>query len=97
MEDAERQQLLDQIAAQAAEIAQLKQTIDILVRRIFGTKSEALDPAQLELLLGSDLAKKVPAAVPADPGPAAEIPIHQKKARKQTRAPRIPEHFPVSE
>ena len=52
MEDPERQQLLDQIAAQAAEIAQLKQTIDALVRRIFGSKSEALDPAQLELLLG---------------------------------------------
>ena len=58
MEDAERQQLLDRIAAQAAEIAQLKQTIDALVRRIFGTKSEALDPAQLLLLLEADLAKK---------------------------------------
>ena len=97
MEDAERQQLLDVIASQAAEIAQLKQTIDALVRRIFGTKSEALDPAQLELLLGSDLAKKAPAAVPADPGPAAEISSHKKPARKQARAPRIPEHLPVTE
>ncbi len=97
MEDAERQQLLDENASLRAEIAQLKQTIDTLVRRIFGTKSEILDPAQLELLLGTDLAKKVPAAAPADPGPAAEIPTHQKKARKQARAPRIPEHLPVSE
>lgn len=97
MEDAERQQLLDENASLRAEIAQLKQTIDTLVRRIFGTKSEALDPAQLELLLGSDFAKKVPVAVPADPGPAAEIPSHQKKTRKQTRAPRIPEHLPVTE
>jgi transposase len=97
MEDAERQQLLDVIASQAAEIAQLKQTIDALVRRIFGAKSEALDPAQLELLLGSDLAKKAPAAAPADPGPAAEIPSHQKPARKQARAPRIPEHLPLTE
>ena len=97
MEDAERQQLLDENASLRAEIAQLKQTIDTLVRRIFGTKSEALDPAQLELLLGSDFAKKVPAVVPADPGPAAEIPSHQKKTRKQTRAPRIPEHLPVTE
>lgn len=97
MEDPERQQLLDQIAAQAAEIAQLKQTIDALVRRIFGARSEALDPAQLELLLGPDLAKKAPAAVPADPGPAAEILTHRKPARKQPRAPRIPEHLPVTE
>jgi hypothetical protein len=60
MEDSERQQLLDENASLRAEIAQLKQTIDTLVRRIFGTKSEALDPAQLELLLGSDFAKKSP-------------------------------------
>lgn len=60
MEDAERQQLLDENASLRAEIAQLKQTIDTLVRRIFGTRSETLDPAQLELLLGSDLAKKSP-------------------------------------
>ena len=97
MEDAERQQLLDVIASQAAEIAQLRQTIDALVRRLFGAKSEALDPAQLLLLLDADGAKKAPAAVPADPGPAAEIPTHQKPARKQPRAPRIPEHLPVTE
>ena len=97
MEDQERQQLLDQIAAQAAEIAQLKQTIDALVRRIFGAKSETIDPSQLELLLGPDASKKAPAAVPADPGPAAEIPTHPKPARKQPRAARIPENLPVTE
>ena len=93
--------LLDQIAQrdeviarQAAEIIVLKQTIDALCRRIFGVSSEKLDPAQLELMLGGDLAKKADAAVPADPGPAAEIPTH-KKAPKKTRAPRIPEHLPV--
>lgn len=58
MEDTERQQLLDENASLRAEIVQLKQTIDTLVRRIFGAKSEALDPAQLEFLLGTDLAKK---------------------------------------
>ena len=92
MEDAERQQLLDIIAAQAAEIAQLKQTIDALVRRIFGSKSEALDPAQLELLLGPDSSKKAPAAVPADPGPAA-LPIRSPPA--SSHAPRAsPNTFP---
>jgi len=97
----DRQHLLDQIAQrdeiiarQAAEILVLRQAIDALTRRIFGVSSEKLDPAQLELLLGGDLAKKAPAAVPADPGPAAEIPTH-KKAPKKTRAPRIPEHLPV--
>ena len=72
MNDDERQSLLDQIAQrdeviarQAAEIAILKQTIDALCRRIFGKSSEKLDPAQLELMLGGDLAKKAPAADPA--------------------------------
>ena len=101
MDEVERRELLDQvarrdevIARQGAEILVLKQTIDALCRRIFGTSSEKLDPAQLELMLGGDLAKKAPAADPAVPGPAAEITAH-KKAPKKTRAPRIPEHLPV--
>ena len=97
----DRQHLLDQIAQrdeviarQAAEILVLRQAIDALTRRIFGVSSEKLDAAQLELMLGGDLAKKAPAAAPADPGPAAEITTH-KKATKKTRAPRIPDHLPV--
>ena len=34
-----------------AKIALLQQKIDLLARRIFGSKSEKLDPRQLELLL----------------------------------------------
>ena len=94
MDGDEKQNLLDTIARQAAEIVVLKQTIDALCRRIFGASSEKLDPAQLELMLGGDLAKKAAAADPADPGPAAEISSH-KRAPKKTRAPRIPEHLPV--
>ena len=33
------------------EIALLKEKVDLLIRRIFGVKSEKLDVAQLELLL----------------------------------------------
>jgi transposase len=36
---------------QAQEIKLLKERVDLLIRRIFGTKSEKLDVAQLELLL----------------------------------------------
>ena len=82
------------IARQAAEIVILKQQIDALCRRIFGSSSEKLDPAQLELMLGGDLAKKADAADSTDPGPAAEIKTH-KKAPKRTRAPRIPENLPI--
>jgi uncharacterized coiled-coil protein SlyX len=51
MADAERDKLLEIIASQQAEIERLKQIVDALTRRLFGSKSEALDPAQLELLL----------------------------------------------
>jgi len=36
---------------QAEEIKLLKEKIDLLIRRLFGSKSEKLDAAQLELLL----------------------------------------------
>ena len=97
----EKQHLLDQIALrdeviarQAAEILVLRQAVDALTRRIFGVSSEKLDPAQLEFLLETGSTKKAPAAVPEDPGPAAEISTHKKPVKK-TRAPRIPEHLPV--
>jgi hypothetical protein len=36
---------------QTQEIKLLKEKIDLLIRRLFGSKSEKLDAAQLELLL----------------------------------------------
>jgi hypothetical protein len=36
---------------QSQEIKLLKEKIDLLLRRLFGSKSEKLDAAQLELLL----------------------------------------------
>jgi hypothetical protein len=36
---------------QAQEIRLLKEKLDLLIRRLFGSKSEKLDSAQLELLL----------------------------------------------
>ena len=36
------------------EIKLLKEKIDLLIRRLFGSKSEKLDAAQLELLLKED-------------------------------------------
>ena len=56
-------------------IALLEQKLDALARRLFGVKSESLDPAQLELLLDPDAAKKAPSAESEGPGPAAEEPF----------------------
>ena len=49
--DAQIQHLQADNQRQAQEIKLLKEKVDLLIRRIFGTKSEKLDVAQLELLL----------------------------------------------
>ena len=49
--DAENQQLKAQNELLKRENALLKEKVDLLIRRIFGVKSEKLDPGQLELLL----------------------------------------------
>lgn len=98
MRKSERQLLLDEIAKrdeiiarQAAEILILRQNIDALVRRIFGSSSEKLDPGQ-ELFDFATAAATSEA--PAAPGPPIELPKNRKKAAK-TRAPRIPAHLPI--
>ena len=76
------------------ENALLRQKVDLLVRQLFGAKSERLDPAQLLLLLqGLD-----------EPPPKAPEPVVAEEPRRSTvplppreRRPRLPEHLPVIE
>ena len=49
--DAENQQLKTQNELLKRENALLKEEVELLICRIFGVKSEKLDPGQLELLL----------------------------------------------
>lgn len=70
----------------------LRQKIDSLVRRVFGSSSERLDRAQLELLLQLPvLAETDPAATDVT-APKVSIP----RSRKE-RAPRLPDNLPVVE
>ena len=46
------------LEAAQKENALLRQKVDALVRRVFGTSSEAIDPAQLELLLHLPASKR---------------------------------------
>ena len=88
-------ELLDRIATLERENALLREKIDLLVRKLFGAKSERLDPAQLLLLLqGMDEDER---------GNAPE-PVVAEAARRSTapsppreRGPRVPEHLPVIE
>ncbi|HWN96570.1 MAG TPA: IS66 family transposase [Methylomirabilota bacterium] len=75
------------------ENALLRQKVEALIRRVFGSSSERLDPAQLELLLqlaGSGKASVIEA--PRVERTAAESPRSRK-----ARAQRIPENLPVVE
>jgi type IV secretory pathway VirB4 component len=59
------QRIRDLEAAQqqmSQEIKLLKEKIDILIRRLFGSESEKLDAAQLELLLKEDALGKADAS-----------------------------------
>lgn len=91
--------LLDRIEALEAENAALRAKVDALVRRLFGAKSEALDPAQLLLLLGEDpdLGKSPEPVDTESPrcSKPASTPCDKKGSRD--RKPRVPDHLPVLE
>ncbi|NJM13764.1 MAG: IS66 family transposase [Synechococcaceae cyanobacterium SM1_2_3] len=70
----------------------LRQKIDLLVRRVFGASSEALDAAQLELLPALPAAATV-VATPAAPS----IPELSVVRPRKERTPRLPENLPVVE
>jgi len=73
------------------ENARLRQKIDLLVRRVFGSSSERLDRAQLELLLqlSASSATETPVVIQA-------IPRASSGSRKE-RTPRLPDNLPVVE
>lgn len=83
----------------------LREKVDLLIRRIFGKSSEALDEQQLMLMLqGDDVAKKPEASTTVPGGLEAELEkgrkeLQSKPAKRESgeRKPRIPAHLPVSE
>jgi hypothetical protein len=79
------------LAAVQAENQLLRQKLDALARRLFGVSSEALNPAQLQLLL--TLPELAPAATTAPLTESAPRPV----AVRKDRAPRLPEALPVIE
>ena len=96
--------LRETIKAQEITIKLLREKIDLLVRRIFGKSSEAIDEQQLMLLLqGGDNAvtKKDQASESDATGLEAELVKGTQelkaKAPRAERKPRIPDHLPVSE
>ena len=99
------EQLQQLVSAQAAIIAELRvenqklraesqlqqQKIQILLKRMFGNKSEKLDSRQLELLLG--YAPTAPEPDDDPPKPTTPPRPHAPRDRK----PRLPENLPTEE
>jgi transposase len=96
----EREEQLSRLLAQSREAlsqlqqenAFLRQKIDALVRRVFGSSSEVVDAAQLQLFLQGQAETVAPAA-PSAPAPVVQT---SKPARSENK-PRLPEHLPVVE
>lgn len=85
--------LRELVSALQKENSLLRQKIDALCRRVFGSSSEKIDAAQLELLLqlvnsGGDVAAH--AAVPVEKASKSAPP-------RKERATRVPENLPVVE
>lgn len=82
-----------QIETLRQENALLRQKVDLLVRRIFGSSSEQLDPAQLQLLLQGPQ----PEVAPAIESAPAPLPKTSPAVRPDKNQPRLPENLPVIE
>jgi transposase len=79
------------LAQSRRENALLRQKMDLLVRRVFGSSSEALDRGQLELLLSAPEAS-VPIVEVTIP-----TPVRSSHPPRQARARRLPDNLPVVE
>jgi transposase len=95
--EAELTTLLEQCQAALAQSVRenqlLREKINLLVRRVFGSSSETLDPAQLQLLLSPSLETTEPPSAPE----VAPAPTPTLRPTRKARSTRLPENLPVVE
>lgn len=85
------EQCLAALAAAQRENQLLRQKVDLLVRRVFGSSSEKLDSAQLQLLQLPE------ATVTPEPEPAPPITPARVARPRPPKPPRLPDNLPVVE
>jgi transposase len=85
------QECRDALAASQRENELLRQKVQLLIKRIFGSSSEQWDRGQLELFLNPDSTPELPLA----PRPLAQSSAPKSNSRE--RRPRLPENLPVVE
>src|SRR5580658_6572881 len=84
-------ELTHQLEQCQRENALLRQKIDLLVKRVFGSSSEQLDKNQLELLM------QLPASSAVEVTVATPEPERSRKNPVAVRKDRLPENLPVVE
>jgi transposase len=85
------EECLEALAQSRRENELLRQKIDLLIRRVFGSSSERLDRAQLELLL------QLPESLTnEEPVEVSTSQVTSRTSRKE-HVPRLPENLPVVE
>lgn len=90
-EDKELIALREQVSSLRQENTLLRQKIDLLVNRVFGSSSEKLDRSQLELLL-----QLAGGSVP-EPEKVHSVAVRTPTPARHPKAPRLPENLPVVE
>jgi len=96
--DAQNRLLQAENERQSLEIKLLKEKVDLLIRRLFGSKSEKLDAAQLELLLKAESGKADASAEKAEASPIVEsAKSAAKRAEKKQRRERWPKDLAVEQ
>lgn len=90
--EARLEELAEQNKALTAENKLLHQKVQHLLGRIFGRKTEQLDPAQLQLLMGIDADTEDQNDDDDDPPPSPPSPGRKKRRKSK---PRIPEDIPT--
>lgn len=89
----ELSELRDLIVSLQKENQLLRQKLDAFIKRYFGgKKNEAIDPAQLEMLLAG-----LTSAVVSTPAAAADKPLAPRSDRKKAVRQPLPNHLPVEE
>lgn len=85
--------LHDELTTVQRENASLRHQLDVLCQRLFGKKSERVDPRQLQLALAQLVNEPGPVSEPVEMD-SGETPVHGHQRRRPTGRRPLPPHLP---
>src|ERR1700730_8731684 len=85
--------LQEQLTTSQREIASLRHQLDVLCQRLFGKKSEKVDPRQLQLALAQLSNEPGPVSEPVEMD-SGETPVRGHARRRPTGRRPVPSHLP---